>query len=435
MKRTQLLTFMLAVLFLQHVFPAGAISLPEIAAGDSFRIDEQAVLQGMKQSWGQGYEPVITGHTMTLVLPIRSERAEGMIQTEIIPLCVGVSPFLKQDMSARTGKSVSGIWEVTLSLRLMQGRRNGDYPCFIRVTGNDEAGGSLAADFPWILRVRDGLPCRETVRMEVSDVKADLRLGEDGTVTAVIANPCQSVAYDQVTLSVSDPSGEIIPQYASVLPLPDLLPGQQTEVCFPVTVLNKAAVAPHTLQLQLNWTALDTARSQTGAYTLPVHQEIRLEQGGLKMASSVVAGDTVMISLPLMNMGRADIVNVLATVTLPGITERQSVLVGTIAPGETRQAQITLTPDRAVSGDFTGTLTVEAGDPDGNQVSQTLPVHLTVEEPPQPAAANNDARIQAEKPPLLIWGLAGGSGLLLLLLLVQGVLLRRKIHRLEEDRL
>ena len=166
-----------------------------------------------------------------------------------------------------------------------------------------------------------------------------------------------------------------------------------------------------------------------------VRQEIRLEQGGLKMASTVIAGDSVTLSLPLMNMGKADIVNVLAAVSLPGITERQAVLVGAIAPGETRQAQITLTAGKDISGDFQGTLAVEGEDNDGNPVSFSLPIQLTVEKPAVSAAAADTVQQKNEQPPFLIYALAGGCGLLLLVLLLQGVLLRRKIHRLEEDKL
>ncbi len=433
MKKKYIIAVMLAALLLIPVLTASADTSTD--GQPAFRIDERAVLQGMKQSWQQGYEPSVSNNMLSFILPIRSERAEGAIQTELILADEEASPFKQQTMTARTWRSESGVWEVTMTLRLMQGRRNGDYPCTIRITGTDSSGSSLRTDIPYTFHIRDGLPNTEQIRMELSDVQADLRLGEDGTVTAAIANPCRAVIFEQITLCVSDPTGDIIPQYAASLSLPDLLPGQQTEARFPVTVLNKAAVAPHTVQLQLSWTALNAARSQTSAYTLPVRQEIRLEQGGLKMASSVVAGDSVTLSLPLMNMGRAEIVNVLATLALPGLTDRQSVLVGTIAPGETRQAQITLTPGRAVSGDFDGTLTVEAEDRDGNPTSFSLPVHLTVEEPPQPAVADEAAQAQKEKPPLLVYGLAGGCGLLLLLLLLQGILLRKKIHRLEEEKL
>ena len=152
------------------------------------------------------------------------------------------------------------------------------------------------------------------------------------------------------------------------------------------------------------------------------------------MASSVIAGDSVTLSLPLMNMGKADVINVLATVTLPGITDRQSVLVGTIAPGETRQAQITLTPGKDLSGDFDGTLTVEGTDSDGNPTAFSLPIHLTVEQPVKIVETDGAAK-EEEKAPVLIYGLAGGCGLLLVSLIAQGALLRKKIHRLEEEKL
>ena len=153
------------------------------------------------------------------------------------------------------------------------------------------------------------------------------------------------------------------------------------------------------------------------------------------MASSVIAGDSVTLTLPLMNMGKADIINVMATVALPGITDRQSVLVGTIAPGETRQAQITLTPDKDLSGDYEGSLNVEGTDNDGNPTSFSIPIHLTVEKYVKVAEADDPTTKENEKPPYLIYGLAGGCGLLLLLLLLQGILLRKKIHQLEEDKL
>ena len=155
------------------------------------------------------------------------------------------------------------------------------------------------------------------------------------------------------------------------------------------------------------------------------------------MASSVYAGDSVTLSVPLMNMGRANVVNVLATVSMPGITDRQSALVGTIQPGETKQAQIILTPGKGTEGDFTGTLTVECTDEDGNPASFELPLSLNVEKPvtketEQEAGGQKEKK---EKTSPLTIALGGACGVLLILLLLQGVILRRKIHRLEEDKL
>ena len=68
-----------AVLFLAFFFAANSEEAP------SFSIDQEQVLQGMKRSWLQGYEPEIKYNTLTLVIPVRSESARGIIQAELIP--------------------------------------------------------------------------------------------------------------------------------------------------------------------------------------------------------------------------------------------------------------------------------------------------------------------------------------------------------------
>ena len=155
------------------------------------------------------------------------------------------------------------------------------------------------------------------------------------------------------------------------------------------------------------------------------------------MANSVVAGDSITASLPLMNMGKADIIKAMVTISLPGITERQSVLVGTIQPGETKQAQLTLSVPKTARGSFTGSVAVSGEDNDGNSVSFELPVSLTVEEPVRAAPLNTGSEPDEaeQKSPVSVIVLSIVCAVLAVALIVQGILLRGKIHRLEEDRL
>ena len=152
------------------------------------------------------------------------------------------------------------------------------------------------------------------------------------------------------------------------------------------------------------------------------------------MAESVVAGDSITATLPLMNMGKADVVNAMFTISLPGIIERQSVLVGTIQPGETKQAQITLTAPKNVIGSFDGTLTVSGEDNDGNSVSYEMPVCLTVEEAMKTEAfvAQSTAK---QKTPVSVVILSIACAVLVAALIAQSILLRSKLHKLEEERL
>lgn len=428
MKRKYFIAVLLTIMFLVPMVQGYA----EQAA---FSIDPFRILNGMNRSWLQGYEPSVAQNKWMLVLPVLSEQANGSIQTELIMHDETLSPFKPQTMSVKTQRSEGSIYAVRLPLELYADRNNGDYACTIRFTGQTKSGDALSMDMPYTVRIRDGQASREVMRIQITDVVTNLKLGEEGVVTAKFTNPCKTVAFEQLVLRISDKSQEIIPLSADVVYLEDLKPGESRTISIPMIVKPDASVSYHILDFSLNWLSLDKPVAQTESYTVPVTQEMRLEQGGVKMADSVIAGDSVTITLPLMNMGRGDLINVLATVSLPGITEKQSVLVGTIAPGETRNAQITLQPGKHISGEFTGTLTVKATDNDGNPTSFDLPISLSVEEPVNTTTQDNTLVQQEEKIPYFTYGLAGGCILLLILCIVQGAVLRRKIRKMEEDRL
>ena len=80
---------------------------------------------------------------------------------------------------------------------------------------------------------------------------------------------------------------------------------------------------------------------------------------------------------------------------------------------------------------------MECTDEDGNPASFELPLELNVEKPvrKETEEGKESGTEKKEKNSPLILALGGGCGVLLILLLLQGILLRRKIHRLEEDRL
>ena len=188
MKIKYFLAVLLTVLFLVPIFSAQAEDSP-------FTIDQDRILSGMNRSWLQGYEPSIAQNRLTLVLPILSEEASGYIQTEIIMADAALSPFKPQTMSVKTQRSESGIYAVRLSLELYADRTNGDYACTIRITGKTKSGDTLSMEMPYTVRIRDGQPSREVMRMQITNVVTDLKVGEGGIVTATLTNPCKTVTF------------------------------------------------------------------------------------------------------------------------------------------------------------------------------------------------------------------------------------------------
>lgn len=426
-KRFSLLLILLAVLALC------ALALAE----GGFTLDENATIAGMNYlPWARGYEPTSDGETMTVCLPLRSDSAVGKITAALTVDDETVSPLRGDGAKVDVLPDQNGLYAVRLSARLLSGRINGDYAATVRVTGKGADGADVTADFPVVLRVRDGKPGGAAMRPALENVSADLRVGENGALTAALVNTDPYAEMRDILLTVSDESGDILSAGSDSLRLGSLMPGERAQVFYPLSVQPDAAVKAHTLNLTLTWTALGADMSWTEKRTLAVTQEIRLERGALQGAASVVAGDTAVLTLPLMNMGRGDVRNVLATLTLPGLCERQSVLVGAIASGESAQARLSFAAD-GEAGTYTGVFSVTGEDVWGNESGFELPVTLSVETRPVKSAeetASDDAAAGKKLSPL-VWGLGGACALLLLALIVTSALLARKIHRLEEDRL
>ena len=402
----KILIVLLAAVFLTALIPGAWADNT-----DAFTIDERAVLGDMSRSYLQGYEPVVSWDRLTMVIPIRSEKAVGSIQAELIVANEDISPFKPQSMSARTQRVEDGLWAVRFNLSLFSDRTNGDYPCTVRISGADADGKELMTALPMVVHIRDGQPNTEPAQISISEDASSLNVGEDGVIAVKLWNASRSVGFENLSLAF-----------------------ESLALSFPVTVLSSAKVTPHSLRFDFSGQSLGQEAKLSVSYTVPVKQEIRLEQGGLRMAQSVVAGDSITATLPLMNMGKADIINAMVTISLPGITERQSVLVGTIQPGETKQAQLTITAPKGAIGSFDGTLTVSGEDNDGNSVSFDLPVGLNVEEAVKTDTLTSQGTAK-QKTPVSVIVLSIACAVLVAALIAQSILLRGKLHKLEEERL
>ena len=167
-------------------------------------------------------------------------------------------------------------------------------------------------------------------------------------------------------------------------------------------------------------------------FTVPVTQAIRLEQGGVQLPTAI-AGELSNMTLPLMNMGKGELRNVLVKLEADGVLDAQSVLVGTMAAGETKQAKLTFTPNLDSVGTHSGTVSITCEDAYGNSFSQTLDVTLTVDEPIPEVELQQEEEKEKMSPGtivLIVLCVLMAAGLV-----AQGTILTKKIHNLEEERL
>ena len=406
-----------------------SMSVTTLAA--EFELDQHSTIDGMNRSWYQGYAPSISYHKMTLCLPIRAESCVGDIAVSLALDDPNVF-VLSGEPKEVTVSPKNGIYPVKLVLPLEQYRRNGDFPATITIKGIDGNGKEIVETMPYIIRIRDGYGSHETMEPVISEVVSNLDVGTDGSLSLTITNPTTTQSIMDGEITVTDSNGEILMSGSNRFSVPEILPGKSETVTIPMTVKGNASISQHTLEVKFSYKVLGKDAEWKETFTVPVTQSIRLEQGGVQLPTAI-AGELGNMTMPLMNMGKGELQNVLVKLEMDGVLDAQSVLVGTMAAGETKQAKLTFTPKLNSVGTHSGTVIITCEDAYGNTFSQTLDVTLTVDEPIPEVELQQEEEKEKISPVtimLIILCVALVAGLV-----VQGTILTKKIHNLEEERL
>ena len=405
------------------------MAVPAFAA--ECEIDQHYTMDGMDRSWYQGYEATIKNHTMTLCVPLRAEKCVGEIKVSIALDDPNVFLLTSQSKEV-TVSAKDDVYPVKLSLSLERYRRNGDFPATITVKGADASGKEIVYTIPYVIRIRDGYGSHETVKPVISDIVGKLDVGTDGSISLTITNPTTTLSIMDGEVTLHDASGDILVSGSNRVQVNEILPGKSEVVTIPAIVKGNASISQHIIDVTFSYNVLGSAAEHRETFTIPVTQSIRLEQGGVQLPAAIAA-ELSNMTLPLMNMGKGELLNVLVKLEIPGVIDAQSVLVGTMAAGETKQAKVTFTPRLESVGTHSGTVTITCEDAYGNPFSQTLDVDLTVDEPlPETGTEQEEEKekLGAGTIVLIVLCIALAAGLV-----VQGTLLTKKIHKLEEDRL
>ena len=407
------------------------LSMSVTAFAAEFEIDQHTKIDGMSRTWYQGYTPSISYHKMTICLPIRADSCVGDITVSLALDDPNVFVLSGQPKKV-TVSPKDGIYPVKLVLPLEQYRRNGDYPATITIKGIDGNGKEIVETMPYVIRIRDGYSSHETMEPVISDVHGSLDVGSDGSLSLTITNPTTTQSIMDGEITVTDSSGDILMSGSNRFVIPEILPGRSEVVIIPMTVKGNASISQHTLEVKFSYKVLGQDAEWKETFTVPVTQAIRLEQGGVQLPTAI-AGELSNMTLPLMNMGKGELQNVLVKLEMDGVLDAQSVLVGTMAAGETKQAKLTFTPKLDSVGTHSGTVTITCEDAYGNSFSQTLDVTLTVDEPIPEVdiqQEEEDEKMSVGTIILIVLCVVMAAGLV-----VQGVILTKKIHKLEEERL
>ncbi len=414
------------------------------AAEQPFQIDIDHTYAGMDRPYGQGYTPVTSGNTMTIVLPLLSDVAQGDITVTLAPKNPNSAPFKLQGLEKRFPRKEHrfaagnvSAYLVTFKLELYPSRLYGEYPLVITVSGLDAQGNAIAQTFDLEAVVSDGREDTEVPQAEITTFQAGgdyLNAGENGEILLKVRNTSDIRVMKNITVRLQDMSGDVLPLNVDTVRVGQLSAGESADCVIPVTVAQKATAQLHTVEIVINYTyAGGKAVSSSVKYTVDVRQPVHLAYTEAALPVRVTQGDVPAFSMTLMNMGKSTISNALLTFDIPGLTNSGSVLAGNIAPGESKAVSTNFRVDGGTLGEVSGMLTISYDDAYGESHKIELPLKTVIEEKVVQVYGIQENKEKGKQYPL--WIPYTACAVLALLLILQRIWLLRKIRMLEERHL
>lgn len=346
---------------------------PAADASNVFIIDNANVYQGMDRPYTSGYVPTVSGGAANIVLPLLPNYP---VRSNQVNVSVNLgdatsSPFqfgnYDQSISLMTHPTNNGDKEaylINLVIPLSAERKNGSYPVTMTVTGALEDGTAFTQDFPVYVTITDGIDPNATPTPEptigpepteapIPEPKVMISsytisptpvvAGEKFTAMVTLKNTDESQTLNNVKVTVKGDTTDFLPATGETgsFFFDKIAPGGDITFGIDMTAAQNSKPEPHKLVLSIVY---DGAKAQKYSgdeeIVVPVSQPIRLEFDEPKIEKELNAGDTIPVSMNVMNLGLSTVHNVRMTVEAPGLIPDKTAFIGNIESGASKKGEI-----------------------------------------------------------------------------------------------
>ena len=134
--------------------------------------------------------------------------------------------------------------------------------------------------------------------------------GESRNVSVCIKNTNPSNAVSNIKLSLAEESGEIIPEGTGTAYVAKIGAGGTYTWSVALTAANTAKTGEHTVKLDMEYEGGSNSQfTASDIIRLPVRQSVKLDYSGAQLPAKTVQGETVTLSINLMNTGKSKLYN------------------------------------------------------------------------------------------------------------------------------
>ena len=394
-----------------------APDLPESTIPTALTIDTENIYDGMDKAYEDGYVPRTENGFMYIVLPMLSN---GNIYQNRIKVSLGLgsgasSPFVManyektfelETVTPKNSNEEKELFLIEFTIKLSSERINGVYPAAVNISGYDDSGTPIDCSYTIYVTITDGKsnqvtqPAPEVATAEpvvyISNrvVQPDkVMAGEEFTLTVTLKNSLATKSVKNMLVKIDTGNLHInLLENTNVFQVDKIPAGGETELTFRLGSDASIPAGKYNLNFTFNYDSSKTLNlSSSGSTIVEIHQPANMELVTPRFAQSVTVGETIPLSLQVMNMGRDPMYNVRCTVSGFGFAPSNTGYIGTMDAGSSATTEVELyiialnasqgNENGSQYGNTVGTVTLIYEDETGQEYQQETQFETTVNRP------------------------------------------------------
>ncbi len=390
---------------------------PDTQIPTSLEIDTENIYEGMDKAYEDGYVPKIQNDIMYLVLPLLSngDIHNNEIKTSLNLGSSASSPFIianyektfeLEKVKPKNSEEKVELFLVEFDVKLSSSRINGVYPVVVNVSGYDDSGAAITCTYTLYVTITDGksnepsktyveTPTAEPVvfisnsMMEPGEAMA----GEEFTLTLTLKNSLTTKSVKNMLVKVDTGNLHInLLEDTNIFQIDKIAAGGETTLTLRFGTDASVPAGKYNLNFTFNYDSSKTLNlSSSGTAIVEIQQPANMELVMPRFPQSVTVGETIPLSLQVMNMGRDKMYNVRCVVSGFGFAPSNTGYIGTMNAGSSATTEVELyiialnaskgNESGSQYGNTVGTITLVYEDESGEESSQEVRFETSVNRP------------------------------------------------------
>ena len=356
-------------------------------------IDNDNVYEKMDKPYNQGYSPTVENDTATVVLPLTASESvrNGQIRVTFNLGDPDSAPFRfnnydktvkLENHPINNGSGTADSFLVAIEIPLAENRTMGRYPVIITTGGEWADGSSFSQEFSVFVTISDeistgdapmpestptseslpeseSLPgsesssTPETEKQPVPQAKilldrisinpSPVMTGEEVSVLATFRNTNETQSLNNVKITVTGETADIVPvgDDTGSFYFKKIAKQETITIDMKMKVAHNAKAEPHKIKFAIEYEG-DKATAYTAEEEaiIQITQPVRLEFDEPQIPKEVNAGDTISVSMNVMNLGLSTVYNVRMSVEAQGLLPEKTAFLGNIESGADKKGDL-----------------------------------------------------------------------------------------------